>query len=121
MRFKITDKVRPVNPEKYPDLDKGNEIIVIGLHGDNCAVSDGLTSLWLPSNELRLKDITEAETYRFFEERLLRLRSQYASFKELAECSSKDLSTAYQSFAANTLSTIDIVDRLKNVYVNEYK
>ncbi len=120
MEFKNTDKVTVIGDTSDHGFYIGACLTIIGHNENQYAASDGIINRWIDKVDIELYQPDTTNTYLAFNETLLSLEKQHVDLLHLQLGHTGDLSMAYGSLAANTLTSISIIKHIYNIYTDEY-
>ena len=120
MNHLATDKVIVVYGDLCNDFGPEEVLTITGIYGNCYAVSNSKITRWVKKEYVRLLQPSDTRTFKNFTEQVESLRKQHFDFRLLCKNGDSRLAAAYSSLAANSLTTLRVVEYLFEIYKQEY-
>jgi hypothetical protein len=119
--IRVKDRVIYIGDKIDEWENESTHLIVIGIHDRKCAVSDGKSSFWVDSSELRLFKMSDSETYINFIHFINSERKNHKKLYEMHKEHVGPISDSYGSLAANSLTTLSVIKTLFEIFKKEFR
>lgn len=118
--LKITDRVNYVGRDIPCWLENNFRLIITGENNDCFAVSDGYETRWVKGTDVVPYVIHQTATFQEFSTIIKNEEQKYQKLYNLCIINNGELSIAYGSLAANSLTILHILKSIFEIYKEEF-